>query len=69
MKARKDSIKRSSVASVAHVLSCEDLSLRDSGYKMVLSPGPRVRALPGGQLFSGGEGAQRSGSFQILIVH
>jgi hypothetical protein len=29
---------RSSVASAAHVLSCLDLSLRDPGYKMALSP-------------------------------
>jgi hypothetical protein len=34
------SCSRSSVASVAHVLSCSDWSLRDLGYKMVLSTEP-----------------------------
>ena len=37
----KGSCPRSSVASVAHVLSCVDWSLRDPGYKMVLSPESR----------------------------
>ena len=34
----KEPCPRSSVASVAHVLSCVDWSLRDQAYKMVLSP-------------------------------
>ena len=37
---------RSSVASVAHVLSCVDWSLRDLGYKMAISPESRGQSPP-----------------------
>jgi hypothetical protein len=53
---------RSSVASVAHMLSSLHWSLRNPGYKVMSSPESGARALPGGRLSSGWEGAQRSGS-------
>jgi hypothetical protein len=44
-KSQKEPCSRSSAASVAHVLSCSDWSLRDSGYKMVLSPESQSQSL------------------------
>jgi hypothetical protein len=52
---------RRCVASAICMLTCTDWSLRDVGYKMAHSPALAVRALPGGHLSSGGEGARMSG--------
>jgi hypothetical protein len=41
LKARNRVCPRSYVASAVCMLSCEDWSLRDSGYKIALSPAPR----------------------------
>jgi hypothetical protein len=43
--------------STVHELTCADWSLRDPGHKMAPSPALVVRALAGGHLSSGGEGA------------
>ena len=49
-------------------VSCADWFLRDLGYKMVFSPRPAVRALPGCLLSSGGESAQRPGAQFCLLT-
>jgi hypothetical protein len=62
MKAWNRACPRRCVASAVCVLTCIDCSSRDLGHKMAPSPALAVRALPGGHLSSGGEGALMSGA-------
>ena len=50
-------------------LTQTDWSLRDQGHKMAPSPALVVRALPGGHLFSGIEGARISGAQNESLSH
>jgi hypothetical protein len=63
MKVWNRACPRKCVASAVCTLTWRAWSLRDPGHKIAPSPAPAVRALPGGHLFSGGEGAQMSGAW------